>query len=92
MHKLVEPLLSVIGAWPTVGTPAWCALDNDDRKLCAIYDAAQHWALRVETAQTAQCDASREVCAAADWSAIAWEKFWLDRAIIVGTYIARVTS
>jgi Protein of unknown function (DUF2742) len=56
------------------GTPAWCALDNDDpRKLAALFDAAQQWALRVETCQEAQCEASRDVSAAEDWSAISQE-------------------
>lgn len=54
------------------GTPAWCALDDGDPvKTAALLDAAQHWALRVETCQQAACDASREISAAEDWSAIA---------------------
>jgi hypothetical protein len=57
-----------------VGNPAWCALPDDDpRKVAAIYDAAQHHALRVETAQTALAEASRHVSEAADWSRIARE-------------------
>jgi hypothetical protein len=38
-----------------------------------VFDASQHWALRLETSQQAQCEAAREVSAAADWSAIARE-------------------
>jgi hypothetical protein len=57
-----------------VGTPAWCALDDDDTvKLAALFDAAQHWALRVETCQQAQCDGSRAVADAVDWSGLARE-------------------
>jgi hypothetical protein len=57
---------------PMVGTPAWCALDADDRvKLAALLDAAQHWALRIETAQEARCDGGKVVSVAADWSAVA---------------------
>jgi hypothetical protein len=62
------------------GTPAWCALgDTDPRKVAALFDAAQHWALRVETCQIASirglCDScpavSRDISAAEDWVAIA---------------------
>jgi Protein of unknown function (DUF2742) len=42
-------------------------------KLAALLDAAQHWALRVDTCQAAECDASSELSAVADWSAIARE-------------------
>ena len=55
-----------------IGSPGWCELSDDDvRKLAAIYDAAQHWALRVETSQQAECEASQDISAAADWTAIA---------------------
>ena len=58
------------------GTPEWCALESSDpRKLAALYDAAQHWVLRVETCQQAKCQAGQAVSAAADWSAIATEIF-----------------
>ena len=51
------------------GTPAWCALDDTDPvKLAALLDAAQHWALRVETCQTAECEASHAISAAFDWA------------------------
>ena len=54
------------------GTPAWCALaDDDPAKLAALLDAAQHWALRVDICQQAQCEAGHAVSAAADWSEIA---------------------
>ncbi len=56
------------------GTPEWCNLDDDDpRKTAALLDAAQHWALRVETCQQARCDASHAVSGAVDWSALARE-------------------
>jgi len=41
------------------------------RRQAALLDAAQHWALRVETCQEAQADASRAVSVALDWSALA---------------------
>lgn len=54
------------------GTPEWCALsDQDPRKLAALLDAAQHWALRVDTAQEAQAQASRAVSEALPWREIA---------------------
>jgi hypothetical protein len=74
VHEFVAPLLDQVGGWPTVDTPAWCVLGDDDPvKLAALLDAAQHWALRVETCQQAKCAASREISAAADWAAIATE-------------------
>jgi hypothetical protein len=55
-----------------VGTPAWCALDDDaPAKIAALFDAAQHWALRLETCQEARCEASQAVSAAEDWSWVA---------------------
>ena len=74
VHTHVAPLLASVGSWPMVGTPAWSALDDDDPvKLAALYDAAQHWALRLETHQQALADASRDVSAAEDWPSIARE-------------------
>ena len=65
------------GVWPAAGTPAWCDLPDDDpAKLAALLDAAQHWALRVETCQAAQCEASRDISAAYDWAALS---VWLRR-------------
>jgi hypothetical protein len=65
-------VLERIGSWPPAGTPAWCELpDTDPVKLAALLDAAQHFALRVETCQQAECEASHDISAAADWSRIA---------------------
>lgn len=87
VHEYVQPVLHRIGSYPMVGTPAWCALaDDDPRKLAAIFDAAQHWALRLEVSQEAMANASREVSAAFDWKAIAIAKFRRDSAIAYGTY------
>ena len=72
VHEYVEPLLAAVGQWPMAGTPEWCALpDNDARKIAALYDAAQHWSLRVESCQAARCEAARAVSASADWTSIA---------------------
>jgi hypothetical protein len=72
VHQLVAPLLGSIGTWPVAGSIAWRQLDDDDpRKWAALLDAARHWALRIETAQAASAQASQNVSAATDWSAIA---------------------
>ena len=72
VHEFIEGKLELIGRFPMIGTPEWCALDDRDaRKWAAVYDAAQHWALRLETCQEARAEASRDLSAAADWSAIA---------------------
>ena len=74
VHEHVAAFLESVGSSPMVGAPAWCALDDDDpRKLAAIFDAAQHWALRLETCQQAYCETSRAVSGALDWSALARE-------------------
>ena len=70
VHEYVESTLHQVGHWPMLGTPQWCRLDdNDPRKLAALFDAARHWALRLETCQEAYADASKAVSAAADWKA-----------------------
>jgi Protein of unknown function (DUF2742) len=74
VHKFATDRLDQVAHWQMVGNPAWCELPDDDPvKWAAILDAAQHWALRVETCQQARCDAGRDIAAAADWSAIAHE-------------------
>lgn len=74
VREFVTPMLEQSGSWPMAGTPAWCLLGDDDPvKLAALFDAAQHPALRVETCQQAACQASRDISAAADWSGIARE-------------------
>jgi len=74
VHEYVQPVLTRIGDYPPAGTPAWCELaDGDPRKVAAIFDYAQHHALRVETAQEIHAEASKAVAAAADWPAIANE-------------------
>jgi hypothetical protein len=72
VHEFVAPMLAQVGSCPTVGTPAWCALRDDDPvKIAGIFDAARHWALRVETCQQERAQASRDISAAANWSAVA---------------------
>jgi Protein of unknown function (DUF2742) len=65
VHHHIAPLLEKTGSWPTVGTPAWCALPDDDpAKLAAIYAAARHEALRIAMMQEAAEQASKAVSAA----------------------------
>lgn len=70
VHEFAVPLLESVGSWPMAGTPAWDALDDPDpRKLAALLDAAQHWALHIEIRQDALDAAGQDIWAAADWSA-----------------------
>ncbi len=72
VHEFVAPYLDA--AAPMAGTPAWCDLpDTDPAKWAALLDAARHWALRVETCQQAECEASQAISAAYDWAAISVE-------------------
>ena len=72
VHQFVQQVLSTVGSWPTVGSTAWCQLDDDDpAKIAAIFDAAQHWALRLEAWQIAKVQASQSISAAVDCKAIA---------------------
>lgn len=74
VHEYVVSVLDRVGVWPTVGTPAWCALpDGEESKVAAVFDAARHHALRLELNQEARAEASHEVSSAADWPAIANE-------------------
>jgi hypothetical protein len=71
VHEFVADYLEATRSWPMAGSVEWQQLpDADPRKLASLLDAARHWALRVETAQQARCDASRDVSAAYDWGGI----------------------
>lgn len=69
VHEYVADVLHRIGSWPIVGTPAWESAD-DRTKVAALFDAARHWALRVETCQVAKAGASKQVSASAEWSTV----------------------
>jgi hypothetical protein len=85
VHEFVQPYLDEGGRVPTVGTPEWVDLaDTDPRKILALFSAAEHWALRVETCQEHTCQAAQAISAAADWKAIANETYWRR-----GVYIPR---
>jgi hypothetical protein len=77
VHEWVQPYLEAAGPLPMVGSPGWCELDDTDpAKVAALFDAAQHWALRVETCQQARAETSRDISAAADWPAIGAEIYY----------------
>jgi Protein of unknown function (DUF2742) len=83
VHQHVAPLLADVGSYPMAGTPEWCALaDTNPRKVAALFDAAQHWSLRLETCQQHLAEASRAVSEAEDWSAIATEIYYRRGAYI----------
>lgn len=70
VHEFVLPKLVKVGDWPMAGSPDWCQLEmRDPVKWAAVLDAGQHWILRVEGWQQADCDASSVISAGADWSA-----------------------
>ena len=72
VHDFVLPKLRKAVDWPMLGSPAWRALaDRDPVKWAAVLDGGQHWALRVEHFQQANCEASHELSAAEDWTKLA---------------------
>jgi hypothetical protein len=74
VHEFVGAVLNQVNDWPTLGTPAWCSLTHEDpRKWAALLDAAQHWALRVETCQEARGEAGRAVSEAVEWPKVSRE-------------------
>lgn len=72
VHEFVAPKLEQVGDWPAAGTPEWCALENRNPvKWAAVLDAAQHWALRIDTEQEARAQAAKDIAAGENWAAIA---------------------
>lgn len=72
VYELVAPLLATIPTWPAAGTPAWQQLEDDDpRKWAAILDAGIHWALRIDSEQSARAQASQDISTASDCRSIA---------------------
>jgi hypothetical protein len=89
-HEFITALVAQANHLPPAGTPAWCALDDTDpAKLLALAAAGEHFVLRLETAQEALAQASRDVAAAVDCQAIAngvQRQQWRRSS---GTYIPR---
>lgn len=73
VHEHVQRFLDLVGAFPTAGTPAWCALPDGPVKLAALLDAAQHHSLRMEMNQEAAAEASRAVAGALNWAEVSRE-------------------
>jgi hypothetical protein len=93
VHEFVAPLLEQVEHWPMAGTPTWCELPADHpAKIAAVYDAAQHHILRVETGQTALAQASQAVSAATDWTAEGRARLQRSSAVASGAYIPREAS
>jgi hypothetical protein len=93
VHEFVAPLLAQVGSWPMAGSVEWCALPNDHpAKWAALLDASQHWILRVETCQVAECEASHEISAAADWGQIGREIRAQNEFYTEKPYLRRVAS
>jgi hypothetical protein len=58
-HQLPEP-----GSLPLPGTPAWCAMSDDDQaKRDALLWPVIYWAITEDARQTAMCEASRAISA-----------------------------
>ena len=93
VHEFVTARLRHIEYWPLIGTPAWCELSDDDPvQQAAILDAAQHWALRVETNQQAQAAAAKAIAGAADWPAVAREIRCREDFYTTHPWLKRMTS
>ncbi len=74
VHEFVAPVLERTGSWPLAGTAEWCALPTDHpAKIAALFDAARHHALRVETAQEELAQPAKDVSGAVDWAAMSRE-------------------
>lgn len=72
VHRLVAPILATVESWPAAGTLTWKRLtDTDPAKWAAVLDMAQYGVLRLQLRQEALKQASHEIAAAADWSALA---------------------
>jgi hypothetical protein len=92
VHRFVAAVLNQVNDWPTAGTPAWCSLAHDDpAKWCALLDGAQHWALRVDSCQEAHAAASRDISAAADWSAVGRETLQRNEFYAARPWLRRVS-
>lgn len=90
VHLFTTSKLERVDGWPAAGTPEWCALDDDDpRKIAAVLDYGQHWALHLDGRQEALAQASRDVAQAIDCQPIArgvLRQEWRRKA---GVYIPR---
>jgi hypothetical protein len=90
VHEFIAAAVAQADNLPAAGTPAWCALaDDDHRKLLAVAVAGEHHVLRIEIAQEARAEASKAVAAATDWAQVAREVQQLHDARRNGARIER---
>ncbi|MEI7717717.1 MAG: DUF2742 domain-containing protein [Mycobacterium sp.] len=90
VHQFVAGWLDHLDRWPMAGTLEWQRLADDDPfKWASLLDAAQHWALRVDTAQAATTQASHAIAAAVDWRRLASE---IQQRSTSTVYIPRLTQ
>ena len=88
---LLAPVLGPPGLTP--GTPAWCALPDDDGdKWEAVLWACLWWVVAEDARQDAKAEASRAISAAAEWAAASREIHQLNAARRRGTRIERRTD
>ncbi len=91
VHVFIAAAVAQAEHLPDAGTPAWCALaDDDPAKLLALAAEGEHVILFREMAQEAKAEASKAVAAAADWPKVARELQQLDAARRSGARIERV--
>ena len=68
VYTFVVSLLARTPSWPAAGTPEWCLLDDTNpRKTAAVLDAGVHWALKIDTEQTAQAELSQNLSTNTEW-------------------------
>ena len=93
VHLFVDPWLTAFRGWPMVGTSDWCALPDDSPiKWAALLDAAQHWALRVDSCQEARAEASQAISASFDWAPISNEVRQRNEYFVANPWARRKTS
>lgn len=77
--------------WP--GTPAWCAIPDDDpRKLLALAGFGVYQAVSVDACQEASAEASSAVSKAENWAQVSRSKLQRHNAIRGGVYLPRKAS
>jgi hypothetical protein len=91
-HVFMESLVhqANCGPIPWPGTPAWCAMPDDDpRKLLALAQFGVYFAMEIDTRQAAEVAASHEISAGENWSSVAAANLKRHNAIRSGAYIPR---
>ncbi|AHC23838.2 hypothetical protein TS71_20730 [Mycolicibacterium neoaurum] len=72
VHRLVTPIVDQFETLPVAGTLPWQELaDTDPAKWASVLDVARYGALHLQLRQEALAEASRDISASTDWTAIA---------------------